>query len=246
MSTGLVAVTPRPSALRMSDLLQQIDYREATTSAEKDRIYQLRYEAYRRGDAIDANMTRRFSDSYDLLENCWNFGIHIEDELVGAIRFHVLSKEHRTGPALDVFPDIVSPFIESGMTIVDPTRLVVSEKASHEHPGLLYVTVRLACMAAEYFNARYCLATVRVEHMAFYKRIFGFETITEPRPYPTLKKPICLMTGDMDTIRDRVATRYPLFMSTFTERRLLFNRSAESSTFEELPDFTRLMPRLAS
>ncbi|MCB1461480.1 MAG: hypothetical protein KDJ90_03395 [Nitratireductor sp.] len=212
----------------MTDLLQQIDYREAASAAEKDRIYQLRYEAYRREDAIEPSLSRRFSDSYDKLANCWNFGIHIDNELVAAIRFHVISKAHRMGPALDVFPDIVSPFIESGMTIVDPTRLVVSERASQDFPGLPYVTVRIACMASEYFNAQYCLATVRVEHMAFYKRIFGFETITEPRPYPTLKKPICLMTGDMDTIRDRVATRYPMFMSTFTERRLLFERQADS------------------
>jgi hypothetical protein len=158
------------------------------------------------------------------MDNCWIFGVRYAGELVSAIRFHVISKASRKGPALDVFPDIVSPIVESGMTVVDPTRLVVSKAASRLHPELPYLTVRIACMAAEYFHAVKCLATVRVEHEAFYRRIFDFVPVTEPRPYPTLKRPIALMVGEMAHIRDRVAKRYPVFTSTEVEREALFDR----------------------
>lgn len=244
MGTGMVQDT-RSFAFRLTDYLQEIDYREASTPQELDQIFRLRYDAYRREDAIEPDSSKRFRDWYDELDNCWNFGIYMHSSLVSAIRFHVISKSSRKGPALDVFPDIVGPMIEKGMTVVDPTRLVVSEEASRQYRELPYVTVRIACMASEYFGAKYCLATVRVEHMAFYKRIFGFKTISEPRPYPTLKKPICLMTGDMGEIRDRVAVRYPLFMSSFTERRMLFDRP----DLRRLEDAAPLAPsshRLAS
>lgn len=223
MSVGVAAREQSP-ANSVDELLQETDYRQAFQAYEKDSIYRLRYQCYRDEDAIEENDEHRFSDDYDDMQNCWNFGVFIHGELVSAIRFHVLSKAHRRGPALDVFPDIVSPMLESGLTVVDPTRFVVSKEASRRHAQLPHMTMRIACMASEYFEAEVCLATVRVEHAAFYRRIFGFETICEPRPYPTLKKPITVMVGDMAKIRDRVARRHPMFMSTFTERRMLFER----------------------
>jgi hypothetical protein len=209
---------------RLSAVLDDVTYQHASNAEDLDAIYALRYQAYLAEGAIDPNPEKRFRDAYDEMDNCWIFGVHLHGELVSAIRFHVISKESRKGPALDVFPDIVSPLIESGMTIVDPTRLVVSREASRRHPELAYLTVRIACMAAEYFNAVKCLATVRVEHEAFYRRVFDFVPVCAPRPYPTLKRPIALMFGDMDHIRDRVAKRYPVFTSTEEERTELFER----------------------
>lgn len=243
-----VAVREPSPASSVDELLQETDYRQAIETYEKDEIYRLRYQCYFEEDAIEENEGRRFSDYYDEMDNCWNFGVHIHGQLVGAIRFHVLSKAHRRGPALDVFPDIVSPMLENGFTIVDPTRFVVSRAASRRHAQLPHMTMRLACMASEYFEAEVCLATVRVEHAPFYKRIFGFETICEPRPYPTLIKPITLMVGDMAKIRDRVARRHPMFMSTYTERRMLFERAGfvpPSIARREAELDERTQPRLA-
>ncbi len=209
---------------RLSLALGEVTYHKVTDNKDRDEIFALRYHAYLAEGAIDPNPEMRFRDAYDDMDNCWIFGVRYAGELVSAIRFHVISKASRKGPALDVFPDIVSPIVESGMTVVDPTRLVVSRTASRLHPELPYLTVRIACMAAEYFNAVKCLATVRVEHEAFYQRIFNFVPMTEPRPYPTLKRPIALMVGEMEHIRERVATRYPVFTSSEAERDALFER----------------------
>lgn len=209
---------------KLNGYLQDADYRVAARSQDRNEIYHLRYREYLREGAILPNTEQLFTDDYDQLDNCWLFGVHMDGRLVSSIRFHVISPDTPRGPALDVFPDVVMPMIEQGLTVIDPTRLVVDQSASRLYPELPYVTMRVACMASEYFEARYCLATVRSEHRAFYQRIFRFEKVCEPRHYPTLLKPISLLAGNMAKVRDDVAERYPIFVSSFTERRMLFEQ----------------------
>lgn len=245
MGTGMVQ-EKRSYALRVSDYLQEIDYRVARTPEELDRIYRLRYDAYIREGAIAADRSGKFSDHYDRMDNCWIFGIHSGDRLISSIRMHVISPENRKGPALDVFPDIVGPMIEDGCTVIDPTRFVGDEASSKEYPELPYITLRVACMASEFFEADYCLATVRREHCSFYRRVFGSTLLCEPRPYPTLAKPICLMRADVRLIRDRLMARYPVFLSSLTERRMLFERPATLRRLEETAPLAPTPQRLAS
>ena len=213
----------QPFSQRLTGYLQNVDYRVAVDDEEREALYRLRYTCYRREGTISANSRKLFTDDYDEMNNCWLFGIYFDEELVSSIRFHVISPENPRGPAYDVFPDIVRPMIEAGMTVVDPTRLVVERSMTEQHPALPYVTIRAAFMAAEYFEAEYMLATVRREHQAFYMRYFGFEKLCDPRPYPTLLKPISLLAANMPRQRDTVVDRFPIFHSSFTERRMLFD-----------------------
>lgn len=209
-------------AHKLLGYLQEADYRLAATKEDRLSVYRMRYEAYIREEAIAPNTSRLFYDEYDNMDNCWVFTINIDDQPISSIRLHVISKENRKGPALDVFPDIISPMVESGKVLIDPTRFVADEEAMRKYPELPYLTLRAACMASEYFEADYCLATVRKEHTAFYRRVFRSQLLCEPRPYPTLKKPICLMKADVAEIRDKLMRRYPIFESSYTERRLIF------------------------
>ncbi|MCB1512872.1 MAG: hypothetical protein KDJ36_18410 [Hyphomicrobiaceae bacterium] len=244
---SIAAVNEKRSfALRVSDYLQEIDYRAANTPKDLDRVFELRYRAYIREGAIREDKSERFTDSYDTMDNCWIFGIYHDDWLISSIRLHVISPENRKGPALDVFPDIVGPMIDKGNVVIDPTRFVADEEATKHYPELPYLTLRVAAMASEYFEADYCLATVRREHAPFYRRVFESTLLTEPRPYPSLAKPICLMRADVRSIRDRLMERYPVFLSSLTERRMLFDRPVETPTFDELPDFTHLMPHMVN
>jgi N-acyl-L-homoserine lactone synthetase len=211
-------------ALRVRDFLQQVDYRIASSEAERGSVFRLRYQAYLREKAIEPNSRERFSDAYDDAPNCWIFGVYSEERLISSIRVHVICPGARIGPALDVFPDIVGPMIDDGQTVVDPTRFAVDEAAARKFPDLPFLTLRVACMASEYFGADYCLATVRKEHGAFYRRIFKSEALSEPRPYPSLAQPICLLRADVKAVRDELMARYPVFLSSFTERRMLFER----------------------
>ena len=233
MSVGIVN-SERPFAQKLTGYLQDVDYRVSARAVDRDQIFHLRYVNYLREKAIFPNVARRYDDDYDQMDNCWLFGVHLDGELVSSIRFHVISSDRPYGPALDVFPDIVRKMIDQGSTVIDPTRLVVDHNISPMHPELPYVTMRVACMAAEYFEAEYCLATVRANHQGFYRRIFNFKKMCEPRPYPTLLKPISLLAGDMAIVRDDVAERYPLFMSSFTERRMLFEQPKSEIELENM------------
>jgi len=228
---------PAPSVARqassLSDrvlgLLERVDYRRVETAEERDAIFKLRYAAYRWEGAIPPNASERFSDDLDDTANALIFGVYVDGELASSIRLHVGTLAQPQLPALNVFSDLLSPVIAAGRTVIDPTRFVADRAASRRHPELCYVTTRLAWLASEYFAANMLLATVRVEHQAFYRRVFGHRLICEPRHYPSLTKPICLMALDYPTARERVLQRNPFFRSSLFERRMLFARSGAAA-----------------
>ncbi len=221
-----VGVDEQSFAHKLLGYLQETDYRVADTEADRQPIYRLRYDAYLREGAIESDPSAVLHDKYDDLENCWIFGVYIDGCLISSIRLHIISPEMPWGPAIDVFPELVEPMIDKGLVLVDPSRFVADEEATKLYPELPYLTLRAACMASEYFRANYCLSTVRSEHRAFYRRVFKSTILCEPRPYLTLKKPLCLMTADVAAIRDKLMRRYPIFESSFTERRMIFEQRA--------------------
>jgi hypothetical protein len=214
---------------RVLRLLERVDYRRAETAGERDAIFKLRYAAYLREGAIPPNPSERFSDDLDDTANALIFGVHVDGELASSIRLHVATRAHPQLPALNVFSDVLSPVIAAGRTVIDPTRFVADRAASRRYPELCYVTTRLAMLASEYFAANLLLATVRAEHQAFYRRVFGHRLICEPRHYPSLTKPISLMALDYPTARERVLQRNPFFRSSLFERRMLFARSGAAA-----------------
>jgi hypothetical protein len=213
---------------RIFRVLDRVDYRRIESAEDRDAVYRLRYDAYLREGTIQPNFNRRFSDGYDEWENAWTFGLIIDGTLASSFRMHVSTPAYPDIPAAHVFPEILKPEIEAKRVIVDPTRFVADPAAARLFPELPYLTVRLGYLAAEYFNADQVLATVRSEHQAFYKRVFGHKVICPPRPYPTLTKPISLMSLDYQEARETIVRRHPFFRSTLFERRMLFERSDQA------------------
>lgn len=223
---GAVALATPNFVERVARLLERVDYRRADAAEDREAIYRLRYEAYLREGAIPPNFSKRFTDSYDETENNWLFGVHIDGRLASSMRLHVTTPACSDLPGLHVFEDLIAPEIAAGKVLVDPTRFVTDREHSRLYPELPYVTLRLPWLALEYFTADIMLATVRGEHQAFYKRLWGARSMCPPRPYPTLTKPIACMTLDYPAARDNVHYRYPFFRSTVFERRMLFERPA--------------------
>jgi hypothetical protein len=222
------AAEPIPEALgRSSDLLDQVDYRLAQTPREKEEIYNLRYRAYLREGAVKESLDQRVTDQYDDLPNSWTFGVFLHGELHSSVRISVLTSEWRLSCSAEAFGELLYPRLDRGEIIVDPARFVADPEKAKRLPELPYVTLRLAYMACEYFNADLGLAIVRAEHQAFYRRVFLHETIAEPRFFPGLLKPVGLMAADFPALRERVFERYPVMRSTAFERRMLFERSSE-------------------
>jgi hypothetical protein len=233
MSAAALAYSTQSLTERVYNLLQRVDYRLAISDADKEEIYRLRYSAYVREGAIAPSFGERLADKYDDLDNSWTFGVFVDGELASSIRICVASPSYPDIPAIGVFRDVLEPELEAGKVMVDPTRFVANHEAARRYPELAYVTVRLAWISGEYFKPDLALATVRTEHQAFYKRVFGKTVTCEARPYPTLIKPLSLMTLDYATAKSKVNHRYPFFNSSHFERRALFEFPAAPRSWRE-------------
>jgi hypothetical protein len=230
---------PRASLfVRGGALFDRVDYRLIETPEDKDCLYLMRYRAYLHGGLILPSESQRVSDRYDDAPNAWTFGIYVDGELCSSLRLHVLTPEWRMSYATELFGDILHPRLDQGEVFIDPARFVADPEKAQRFPELPYLTVRLAYLACEHFNADTGLALVRAEHQAFYRRVFLNETIAEPRSFPNVTKKVALMASDFRTVREPVLARFPIMRSSAFERRMLFQRDRHSfheaviSTFE--------------
>jgi hypothetical protein len=221
---GAAALAAPSFAERLGLLLDRVSYRRAETDEDRQAIFRLRYDAYLREGAIPESFGRSYSDRFDDFDNAWIVGAYFDGRLASSFRLHVASSDYPDMPANQVFKDFLDPQIAAGKVIVDPTRFVVDQEMAALVPELPYLTVRIGHMAAEYFDADIVLATVRAEHQAFYKRIFGHRAVCEPRPYPSLIKPISLMMLDYPAEREKIVRRYPFFKSSRPEQVALFGQ----------------------
>jgi hypothetical protein len=209
---------------RMAQLLQRVEYRRADSPDDREAIFGLRYDAYLREGEIGPLPSRRFADHVDDEPNTFNFGVYIDGVLAGAIRLSVTIPGSVWLPAFEVFEDILSPEIQAGKTFVDPSKFVANYASSKRHPELPYVILRVAWVAMAYFRADLLLGAIRVEHLAFYKRLWRCHVLCPPRPYPGLCTPVCLAAVDYLAVQNEVHRRHPFFQSRILEQKMLFDR----------------------
>ena len=238
---------------RLFSLAAKVEYIRAEDEADRLAIFRLRYKAYLKEGAIEPNADGLFHDAHDDDLNAFLFGIRLDGRLAGSIRVHVCTPQVPVAPGLEVFADILEPYLEAGESFSDPTRFVVDPDIRGETALMPHFGLRLGSMACDHFGLDQILATVRQEHAPFYKRLFGLDLLTSPRDYPNLKKPICLMAGYMEDIREKSYRRIPVFPSTPSERASLYGPSTDRSlTMRRLqqrqtgssrsPVFSRSMP----
>jgi N-acyl amino acid synthase FeeM len=210
---------------RGSGLFDRVDYRLVGTPEERDSVYLLRYKAYLHGGLILPSESQRVSDCYDDAPNVWIFGVYVDGELCSSIRIHVLTSEWRMSYSTELYGDVLHSRLDRGEVFVDPARLAADPEKAKQFPELPYVTLRLAYLACDHFNADTGLAMVRPDHQPFYRRVFLHEPIAEPRAFPgwhTMKT--SLMASDFRTLREKVLARFPIMRSSAFERRMLFDR----------------------
>src|SRR5580693_9264474 len=198
---------------RLLAMMPRIEYHLAMTAEQRDAIFRMRYNCYLREGAIDPNETFRYTDQYDNAPNALLVGVFVDGALSSSLRLNVVTPTCSILPDKGTFPDLIEPMIDAGRRIIDSSRFVVDDEASKTYPGLAYLTVRAGWMGGEHFSVDRILTATRREHTPFYRRIFGFDVMTEPRDYATLKKPVCLLSLEYRAKRERVERTYPFFRS---------------------------------
>lgn len=231
MGAEAIASESQPLSERLFNLLDRVDYRLVANDADKEAVFRLRYEAYRRENLIEPMFGRRLSDHFDELENTFIFALDVDGEMAATIRLSIGTSDYPDMPAMEVFRDRLEPALEAGMVIVDPTRHATSEAVSHAYPGLLpYMTTRIPWMVGQSINADAILATVRTRHRAFYRRTFECRAVGEPGYYPALTGEHYLMVCDLPEVRERVQRRNPIFNSSRFERQALLGMTETAAS----------------
>jgi hypothetical protein len=232
---SVAARAGRAFSRRLEDFADTVQYRRVVSEADLETVFRLRYEAYVREGTIPISFEKRFADKYDEMPNVSIFGAYIDGELASSIRVHVASPEYPVSPSVDVFPDVLGPEIEKGRTIVDPTRFVSHPVIARGYPELPYITVRLGFLASEFFRADLGLASVRVEHQAFYRRLFLMNPLCEPRRFPNLAPLFSLMGVNYPSVKTQITQRYPFMQSTAAELEELYGHRGKIPDIPVIP-----------
>jgi len=210
-------------ARQVMRLLDRTEYRVCDRGEDLEAIYKLRYKSYLLNGIIDANSEGMVYDDMDSAPNCRRFGVYVDGELASTIRLHVLDRENRTGPSMVSFSDLLEHRLDAGQVFVDPSKFASDPDMSARHPLLPYLAPRVALNACIFFGATYGLTTVRLNHAAFYRKIFMADKVGEPRPYPGSHYPVIMYEVDVRKF-PAILKRYPFFKATDRERSLLFDR----------------------
>src|SRR5471030_2985895 len=109
----------------VSSLSSLITCRRAALDSDKEEIYRLRYDAYKREGALPAGAPLIFKDRFDESPNGSTFGFYVDGRLAGSIRLHVATRETPDVPAMVVFSEFLAPRVTAGAIVIDPTRFVV-------------------------------------------------------------------------------------------------------------------------
>jgi hypothetical protein len=223
-----VSATPQTSAFArgVAALLERTEYRRCDKGEDLEDVYRLRYKSYRSNDMVPDSESHTIHDDLDETSNAFRFGVYVDQRLVSTLRIHHVTQATPHSPSTKAFGDIVNPMIAAGDTFVCPSRFASDPEWTRVYPQLPYVTLRLATMACFHFDVPYGLSTVREDHAGFYKRVYPSERISEPRSYPGVFNKVVLYRINTRADRESYFRRFPFFLSTRMEQRMLFARPA--------------------
>jgi len=155
----------------------------AQTPQERDEVYKLRHEAYRRDGAIDRQPGDRFSDRFDSLPNSFSLVLRRNDTAPKAtVRISVLRPDlgWTEAPSRHVFGEHPALEAMANESYVEASRLCFGPQARRD----VFVNLlgHLAALS-DVFDTKWLVACPRVEHAHVYKSLFGFRQLAEPRQY---------------------------------------------------------------
>ncbi|SIR01041.1 hypothetical protein SAMN05880582_105207 [Rhizobium sp. RU20A] len=208
---------------RLLTLLDRVEYRRVETGEDMEDIARLRYRAYKAVDLMPLTGSTLI-DPLDFDDHAFVFGIYLDERLISTVRVHHVTPEHRASTAGVIFGQEIDSLLDRGLTLIDPGRFAADpDMDSEDMVAVPYLTLRVACMASEYFDVDGCLTACRPRHAAFYRRTFAAETLVACRKnLGVYNADGTLLMAPVREIRSWLYNRYPVFDSRLFEQRLMF------------------------
>lgn len=210
----------------MMRLLEHVEYRLVTGGEDLEEMYRLRYQSYLQSGMCGPIASGMFKDRWDDLPNCYRFGVYYDGRLVSTLRLHYISPEQPNSPSVDGYPEILTKRLAEGETFVDGTRFA-TDAYNAPAPGVLpFLTLRLGMVASSYFGQTSVVVPIKLEHSAFYHRIFNATQQSEGKVLPGLQSAAALFEIPCGENLRLTLDRFPFFKSTPMEQRLMFSNPA--------------------
>lgn len=209
--------------------LDHVEYRRILSHEDFEDVARLRYRAYKAQNVLPVGAVNMLDDS-DFDRQAYVFGIYHYESLVGTVRVHHVTPDHRVCQSSGVFPEAIAAFLDAGMVLIDPARFAVDPAAASDLPFVPYVTLRPTIMGAIHFNADRVLQHVRPPHASFYKRVFLADTVVPPTMAGIYGFDLTLLASRVQEVRPQLMRRFPVFQSEPYERRLMFGNATGLDT----------------
>lgn len=210
---------------KLLEILDRVEYRRVESQEDMEEVARMRYRAYKLANILTLNEARLI-DPVDFDDHAYIFGVYFEERLISTVRIHHVTPEHRVSITRDMYPKEIDAFLDSGMTLIDPVRFAADPEIIGEMPALPYLTLRIASMAADYFDADRVLQLVSPQHAPFYKRVFYADTVVPAQDgVGKYNIPLTLMATRTREVRAALYARFPFFVSQPHERRMMFRRA---------------------
>lgn len=212
---------------RLMEVLDHVEYRRIETSEDMEEIARIRYKAYKMADILPLT-GNALIDDVDFDPHSYVLGVYYDEQLISTVRMHHVTPDHRVSSSRDIFSEAIDAFLDAGMSLIDPVRFAADPAVMREMPAIPYLTLRIAIMAAAFFDADRVLQLVSPQHAAFYKRVFYAQTIVPPQKNcGKYNIELTLMATNTKEVGRKLLTRFPFFVSQPCERRLMFDRNAD-------------------
>jgi hypothetical protein len=216
---------------KLFELLDRIEYRRIESSEDMEDVARIRHKAYSVNNLIRLNGSLLI-DEIDFDPNSFVYGVYVDEKLVSTLRINLVTPDHRVSLSRKIFPKEIDAFLDAGMTIIDPTRLAADPDIVRTMPGIPYLTIRMACLASEYFNADRVLQAVDIGHAAFYQKLFFADVLAGPlSKNENYNVNLMLMSIRGKEMLPKIYERFPAFNSDSFERRLMFGPDEARSVF---------------
>lgn len=154
----------------------------ARSKQELEQVYRLRYAGYRRDGSIPPHPDEIFHDSFDREPNNFSFLARAGEEALATVRITVVRPDlaWNDSPVQHVYGDQEALRAMSEASYVEASRLVFAQSARRD--AFVRLVGYMAALAS-FYDAEWLVACPRVEHVATYKRMFGFRELAGPRQY---------------------------------------------------------------
>jgi hypothetical protein len=212
---------------KLLEVLDHVEYRRVETHEDMEEVARIRYRAYKLANILTLSGAKLIDD-VDFDDHAYIFGVYYDERLISTVRIHHVTPDHRVSTTREMYPNEIDKFLDAGMTLIDPVRFAADPDIIGEMPALPYLTLRIASMAADYFNADRVLQLVSPQHAPFYRRVFYADTVVpSQKNVGKYNIELTLMATRTNDVRVGLYKRFPFFVSEPFERRMMFQRSPD-------------------